>query len=1153
MINILCLTPFAQKKRKKNHLGRIMKLSVILFFSFVLSAMARDVNSQNAKVTLDKQHVAISEILNAIETQTDYLFVYNKRNVDTKRAVSVSAQNQPVSKVLSDIFKGTNIAYALEGEYIVLTVAETKKAEETPVSQQSKQTISGIVKDATGETIIGANVSVKGTTTGTITDPDGKFTLEIPAGSTLQVSYIGFLTQEFVVGNKTSFNIQLLEDTQKLEEVVVVGYGVQKKQTVTAAASTVKVQSLESLPSSNLSSSLGGRVSGLLIQQSSGEAGYEKPKIMIRGSSSPTSSDPLIVVDGIIGRDMSQMDPSEIENMTVLKDASAVAPYGARGANGVILITTKRGSIGKASISYNFKGGFSTPTRLPEIASSYDHARLMNEAWRNKELDMGNDPGLYGKYTEDELQKFRDGSDPYGYPNTNWLKEVLLPKAWQQQHNFTASGGTNTVKYFLGFGYLSQDALYGDTRTNDPTSNFKRYNFRANIDANLIDKWLTLSGDVAYRREDRNTIPFETSFIFESMYRNPQTDPGRFPDGKLGKVSLGQNPIGLVTDGGWVKEQTNTINSRFVFDLAIPYVEGLNFKGVFAYDKKYVKRKEWLTPVNFYSWNKITGDYDTSTPNREGSDLTEKFNQAEAYTLEFQANYNKTIAQDHHLGALFVFSSSEGYDDEFSAARYKYMFSSINQLYAGPDKDKNNTGKASENGKIGSVFRLTYNYKEKYMLEANGRIDGSEKFPKSKRYGFFPSVSAAWRISSENFMRPLDNVLSNLKLRASWGKAGTDDIGRFQYMSAYGTGKISDDLTVNNAVFGGMSPEVVLGYTETRFPNPNITWETSEMFNIGIDASLWGSLLSIEADYFYKITSDILRERKDMPGILGYTLPADNVGKVDNRGIDMSLTHRNNIGKFNYSVNANLTWARNKVIDLLEPTGQKNNPRQRETGRPMSQMYGYEALGLFQSNEEANNWPQPQFGQAKAGDIKYKDQNGDGIINGEDKVAIGKSDFPELIYGLNLSAEYKGFDLQLFFQGAGITDYYYDGYLAHPYREGRGGTLFEHHIDNTWTPENRNAEFPRLYYGNNPNNQEKSSFWQKDGSYLRLKNIEIGYDFKHTLLSNVKVIQGLRMYISGANLFTWSSIKYFDPEMRNYGGMGYPQMKTYMMGVNITF
>lgn len=1155
MINILCRTRLVQINSKINHLERIMKLSIILFFCFALSAVARETNAQNAKVTLNKQHVAVSEILDAIEQQTDYLFVYNKRNVNTQRTISIQVDNQPVSHVLSEMFHNTNIKYALEGEHIVLTTAvnpsKTEAGSNTP--QQDGHLINGVVKDGTGETVIGANVSVKGTTIGTITDPDGKFTLDVPANAILQVSYIGYLTQFIPVGNKLVFNILLKEDMQIIDEVVVVGYGVQKKQTVTAAASTVKMSNLESLPATNLSSSLGGRVSGLLIQQSSGEAGYENPKIIIRGSSSPTSSDPLIVVDGIIGRDMNQMDPSEIASMTVLKDASAVAPYGARGANGVILITTKRGSTGKTSISYNFKGGFSNPTRLPEIASSYDHARLMNEAWRNKEIDMGNDPGLYGKYTQEELQKFRDGSDPYGYPNTNWIKETLLPRAWQQQHNFTASGGNNTVRYFLGAGYLSQDALYGDVRTNDPTSNFKRYNFRANIDANLIDKWLTLSGDIAYRREDRKTISTSTDFIFESMYRNPQTDPGRFPDGKLGKVSLGQNPIGLVTDGGWVKDQVNTINSRFVFNLDIPQVKGLNFKGVFAYDKMYVKRKEWVSPVYFYSWNKITNGYDTSTPNKEGSDLTEKFNQTEAYTMEFQANYITRIAEDHQLGALFVFSSSEGNDDEFSASRYKYMFSAINQLYAGPEKDKHNTGKASESGKLGSVFRLTYNYKEKYMVEANGRIDGSEKFPKAKRYGFFPSVSGAWRISSEPFMKPVENVLNNLKLRASWGKAGTDNIGRFQYMSAYGTGKINDDLTVNNAVFGGQSPNVVLGYSEIRFPNPNITWETSEMFNIGIDASLWGSMLTLEADYFYKITRDILRERKDMPGILGYTLPADNVGTVDNRGIDLNITHRNTIGDFNYSINANLTWAKNKVIDLLEPTGQKNNPRLRETGLPMSQMFGYESLGLFQSDEEADNAPQPQFGTAKAGDIQYKDQNGDGIINGEDKVAIGKSEFPELVYGFNVSAEYKGFDLQLFFQGAGMTDFYYNAYLAYPYKEGRGGTLFEHHIDNTWTPENNTAEFPRLYYGNNPNNQEKSSYWLKDGSYLRLKNIEIGYDFKKTLLSRVTLIQGLRMYISGSNLFTWSQIKYFDPELRNSGGMGYPQMKTYMMGVNITF
>lgn len=1127
-----------------------MKLAFMCLFVFVSGLFATEASSQTARVSIVANSISTKDLIREIEKQTEYLFVYNKNEVDLNQTVTINADNKTVAEILNKTFGNTDIVYAMEGSNIMLMKKESKA--EVQASQQKEKTVNGIITDENGEAIIGANVSVKRTTIGTITDVDGNFSLSIPENSLLQISYIGYLTQEIAVGNKSSFSIKLLEDTQKIEEVVVVGYGVQKKQTVTASASTVKVKNLESLPSTNLSSSLGGRVSGLLVQQSSGEAGYENPKIIIRGSSSPTSSDPLIVVDGIVGRSMSQLDPSEIESMTVLKDASAVAPYGARGANGVILITTKRGNTGKTSVNYSFKGGFGVPTRMPKIASSYDHARLMNDAWRNKEMSMGNDPGMYGVYTEDELQKFRDGSDPYGYPNTNWTKEVLLPRAWQQQHSLTASGGNSSVKYFVGFGFVNQDALYGDTRTNTPSTDFKRYNIRANIDANIIDKWLTLSADMAYRQEDRNTIAESTSFIFSNMYRNPQTDPGRFPDGKLGKVSLGYNPIGLVTDGGYSHDRKSILNTRFVLDLKIPGVEGLNVKGIFAYDKDFDKTKTWTSPVNFYIWNKILGEYDGSSPNKEGADLKESFEQNQSYTFEAQASYNKTIAKDHQLGALFVFTTSQGQGDDFWAARYKYQISSIHQLFAGPDKDKDNSGKAKEDAKVGSVFRLTYNYKEKYMLEANGRIDGSEKFPKAKRYGFFPSVSAAWRISSEPFMEPVEHIVNNLKIRTSWGKAGTDNIGRFRYMSAYGTG--------DNAVFGGQSPEIAIGYTENRFPNPNITWETSEMFNVGVDASFFNSKLTLEADYFYKITRDILRERTDMPGILGYKLPAANVGTVDNRGIDMNLSHRNTVGEFNYSVTGNLTWARNKVIDLLEPAGQKNNPNTRITGRPMNQQFGYEALGLFQSDEEADNSPQPQFGKAKAGDIKYKDQNGDGIIDAEDKVAIGRSKFPELVFGLNLNGEYKGFDIQLFFQGAGLTTYGYTGFLAHPYSEGKGSTLFEHHINNTWTPENRDAEFPRLYYGGNPNNNYTSSFWQRDGSYLRLKNIEIGYDFKKYLLKNVAMIQGLRLFASAQNLFTISAIKYMDPELRTdnatdagMDGSAYPQMKNYTLGVNITF
>lgn len=1104
-------------------------------FCLNLSAYAQD-------VSLKVNNVTVKEAIELLKKNTGYSFVFSSSDLNTKQHISVSAEKSSIEDVVNQILKGQkDLNYEIQGKKIVIRKAT---ASSSSINSQDKKQIKGNVVDAKGEPIIGATVVVKGTTNGTVTDFDGNFTLNVPEGAQIEVSYIGFKPYNFQAIHGKSIAVTLKEDTEILEEVVVVGYGVQKKQTMTAAASTLKVDKLESLPSTNLASSLGGRVSGVLIQQTSGEAGYENPNIIIRGASSPTSSAPLIVVDGIIGRGMSQIDPSEIENMTVLKDASAVAPYGARGANGVILITTKRGKEGKAIIDYNFKGGFGEPTRLPKIASSYDHARLMNEAWRNKELDLGNDPGLYGKYTEEELRKFKDGSDLYAYPNTNWLKEVLLPRAWQHQHSLTARGGSDKIKYFVGLGFVSQDALYGNVETKTPSSNFKRYNFRTNIDANLIEKYLNLSADISFRQEERKTIAESTSTIFYNMYRNPQTDPGRFPDGKLGKVSLGYNPIGLVTDGGWSKDKKSVLNTRFVLDLNVPYVDGLNIKGIFSFDKSYTNGKTWKTPVNFYVWNKILGKYDSSSPNREGADLSESFYNDQSYTFETQVSYNKIIKNSHHIGALFVYSLSEGTDNEFWASRYKYKFYSIQQLFAGPDKDKNNGGSASENGKIGSVLRFTYNYKEKYMMELNGRLDGSEKFPSSKRWGFFPSVSFAWRLSEEHFMNSV-SFIDNLKLRSSWGKAGTDNIARFQYMSAYGVG--------SNSVFGGSSPEIAIGYTENRFPNPNITWETSEMFNLGLDASLFRNKLSLEFDFFYKKTSDILRVRTDMPGILGYRLPAANVGVVDNRGVDFSFNYSNSIRDFKYNINGNFTWARNRIIDLLEPDGQKNNPRIRETGHPMGQIFGYEALGLFQSDEEADNWPQPQFGKAKAGDIKYKDQNGDGKIDGEDQVAIGRNQFPELIFGFNVGCEYKGFDFQMFFQGAAMTDFYYGGYLAQPYCEGLGGTLFEHHINNTWTVENPKAEFPRLYYGKNANNAEFSSFWLRNGAYLRLKNIELGYNLKSTLLKHSTFIKGMRIYLSGQNLFTCSGIKYFDPETRSSSGQAYPQMRNYVLGVNVTF
>lgn len=681
---------YVHQQLELTHIIRIMKLSVFFIFVFLFQLQAGNVKSQEVRVTLSKSSLTFGELMREIEKQTNYLFMYRDAEIDLSQKIEVKNTSATVKEILTTALRNKKLTYKFSNNYISLYVDKEKASETMVTEQERKIKIKGVVIDQVGEPIIGANISLKGQPgTGDITDIEGNFTLEVPEKAVLVISYIGYLTQEIPVNGKASFNIQMKEDTKTLDEVVVVGYGSQKKQTVTASASTLKVSSLKNVPTANLASSLGGRVSGVLIQQTGGEAGYDDPTIIIRGSSSPTSSSPLIVVDGIIGRSMSQLDPSEIESMTVLKDASAVAPYGARGANGVILITTKRGKSGKAQVDYNFKIGFGTPTRMPEIASSYDHARFMNDAWRNKEMDLGEDPGMYGIYTEEELQKFRDGSDPYGYPNTDWNKEVLLPRAWQQMHSLTASGGSDKVKYFAGFGYVKQDALYGDTRTNKSTSGFNRYNARVNIDANIVDKYLNLSADMAYRQEDRNSIAGSTSDVFNNMHRNPQTDPGRFPDGNLGKVSLGVNPIGLATEGGWVKDRKSVLNTRFMLDFNVPGLEGLNLKGIFSYDKIFNSIKRWTTPVDFYVWNKITGEYDGHSPNREGAELKQTYSTSQAMTFEFQAAYNKTIAQDHQLGALFVFSRSEGADENFWASRTNIV--SILSSNCLPDRTKTKT------------------------------------------------------------------------------------------------------------------------------------------------------------------------------------------------------------------------------------------------------------------------------------------------------------------------------------------------------------------------------------------------------------------------------------------------------------------------------
>ena len=1105
------------------------------------------------QIAVQGKAMSIKQAIQVIEKNSKYTFFYKAADLSNAKIRDIHCEGS-IEEVLNVLFKDSGISYVIKDNEVILKSTPVVVA--TP-QQSNKIVVKGNIRDTLGESVIGATIMEKNNAqNGSISDINGDFSLSVSPGAVIVISYIGYVTQELKAIAGAPLKVVLKDDSRTLDEVVVVGFGSQKKANLTGAVSSIKMDEIiGDRPIMTASDALQGTVPGLLVSNSGNAPGSGK-SFQLRGAYSVgiKNSDgsyganvaPLILIDNVEGS-LDMLNPEDIETVTVLKDAASAAIYGARAAGGVVLVTTKRPKEATAfRLNYNNNFGFATATNLPKQASLMDYLQAYQDGgysdaywsygspsvskWKEYLTQYRQDPSSI-KTVGDGI--FADTDGALYYLNEHDPYKNFMETSFQMNHNLSVSGGTDKLRYRMSAGYVSTDGvLITDKDT------YERLNINSYISAD-ITKWFTQELTMSYARTNQSQ-----------------------PNSGLGSM-FGSNQVSYQPEGNMPSDVCSTISQDLPFNTPRNQVLLAN-KWKKSYDNPRVFVKSILKPfkgfeaVFEYTFDKNMYDYNFYTGKTQYTDIqggnniwnaAKDYLQKEKQFTDYNAfniygTYKFDLNKDHHFSVMAGFNQESKYTEGVNVLSYNQAVVEVPALGSGTG-DLKATDSYNEYSVRGGFFRVNYNYMDKYLLEVNGRYDGSSKFPKDSRFGFFPSVSAAWRISAEPFMEPFSGVLSNLKLRTSWGRAGTDNIGQFQYMSAYGTG--------GDAVFGGQNPEIAPGYTETRFPNPNITWETSEMFNIGIDASFFNGKLNLEADWFYKKTNDILRERTDMPAILGYKLPAANVGKVDNRGIDLNITHRNHLRDFNYSIAGNLTWARNKVIDLLEPAGEKNNPRQRSTGHSMSQYFGYEALGLFQSDEEANNWPQPQFGKAKAGDIKYKDQNGDGIIDAEDEIAIGRSNYPELVYGLNLNAEWKGFDITFFFQGAALADFYYNGYLAFPYIEGRGGALLEHHIGNTWTPENPKAEFPRLYYGGNANNQLFSSFWMRNGSYLRLKNVEIGYDFKKLLLSKVSEIQGLRLYFSGSNLLTWSQIKYFDPELRSTDGSAYPQMKTFVFGANITF
>jgi TonB-linked SusC/RagA family outer membrane protein len=1024
-----------------------------------------------------------------------------------------------------------------------------KDAQNAIRSVNAAMAIKGNVRDVSnGQRLPGVSIVIKGTGTGTVTDGNGDFSLQAPENATLVFTSIGYDPVEVHLNRKSSYlNIKLQPaSAKKLNEVVVIGYGTQKKTSTTAAVSTVNTADIAEKPVVNLTNSLVGRASGLIITQSSGEPGFDGSNIQIRGTGSIGSTQPLYIVDGV-PRDFSRLDPNTIASITILKDAAAVAPYGVAGANGVILVTTKQGKLGKAILTYDGYVGIQNPTRVPTFVDSYQYALMRNEANQN------DNPGSAPIYSDTDLKLFQDHSDPDGHADGHPLQQIIKKNRPIFYNNVSLSGGTDGVKYFASVGYTHQDGMWSPTYLD-------KYNGVLNVSAKATQS-TTVGLSVNSYVENQHFPAESAGTIIDQAMRQAPTTPIFYSNG-LWSGYIGQSLIGEIYHSGYQTNQNTALYTQLYIEQQLP-IKGLSIKGVISYDNgpdplfgnQTTFTRRYSTPIPFYNVNTNTTPY-TYTANIQGSakaSFYESFSQNITLTYQGLLNYARSFGKSDITGLIVVEDKNVNYQT-FYAQRINYNLNIDELNYGGPAaSDATNGGLSSGEKQIGYVYRLGYAYDKKYLFEASGRYDGSYLFAPGHRFGFFPAFSAGWRLSEEKFIKDNFTWIDNLKVRASWGQSGAypsagGGIQTYQYLSPY-------NAYGNSAIIGNT---ITQGIYEALQGNPNITWEKSNKTDVGIEASLWKSLLSIEADYFYE-------KRSNMLVSMGNALPAEygigtglvNGGIMQNHGIDLTLsTTKAFSNDLRLDVKGTFTFARNKLLQIYENSATYNNPNRRQTGRPLGTQFGLDAIGYFTAadfNPDGTlkaGIPVPSFGPVKPGDIQYADLNHDGRIDANDITDIGHPSTPEIIYGLEPHLTYKNFDLDMLFQGAGNSDMFVNNYFVWPFQA--SGSATELAFTDHWTPTHTDALYPRLTGTPTANNTQESSWWMRNTAYVRLKSVELGYSFSNKLLGHA--VRSLRMYVAAQNLFTWTPYmkEIMDPE-EGGNNENYFQQRVVSFGVNASF
>lgn len=1099
---------------------KIMKLTVLMLV-VCLSQMVASTYAQTTKLTVSAKNETLENVLKQIEKQSEFLFFYNLEEINKNEMISISKSNVSIQDLLNAIALKTGLKYTIKDRHIVLSVNS-----QNTITQQ-KHIVSGVVKDVTGEPIIGANVLVKGSTNGTITNIDGKFNLETPSNAILQITYIGYITQNYPLNGKNNITISLKEDTQSIDEVIVVGYGTQKKANLTGAVESIKSSRIGNKPVTTLMQAMAGEAAGVTITQNTGQPKADQGNIRIRGIGTWQNADPLVLVDGV-AMSINDIVPSDVESISILKDAASASIYGSRAANGVVLITTKKGEKGKISLSYTGNVGFQTPTRTPQMVESWQYGELYNQSMKNE----GKSSSLF---PQDRIERMKNGGDPDQLEgNTDWYKEFLRSAALQHSHNATLTGGCDRITYLASLGYMSQDGVI-------PNSSYERYNLRINTTTE-ITSWFKLGINLAYLNGQETDTTGDSEDIdsnggsfnaFQRVGRAVPYMPVKYSDGTWSYLSAPTNPVRMVTDD-YGRRIKNSNNISTLITPEFNPIEGLNIKGMFAYESSSYRNKQFNKTVDYKAFEPA-GQVGTNVVARNKQ--TDKWEQWNNLTASATVNYEKQI--NTHYFKVMAGGSLETFKWAFTkASRRDFPNNNFSEINAGDPNTASAEGNSTKSA-LASVFgRLNYSFADRYLVEANLRYDGSSKFAKGNRFGLFPSFSVGWRISEEVFFENIKTIMPSLKIRASWGQLGNQQIDDYQYFSTYGAG--------DSYLFGNT---ISTGYAEKLMGNPDITWETSTNLNLGIDFSLFDNRLQATFDWYKRNTDDILLSLK-APKALGIDAPMQNAGSVQNKGWDLSINWHDKIGSdFNYFIGFNLSDVRNEITDLKGYKSPTGDLKARIEGEPIDALFGWETLGICTTQEQYEKYKdvmQTYNGNWNIGDIIIKDRNDDGKIGSEDKTVIGNS-IPRFTFGVNLGFDYKNFDFSCFFQGVGKADGYVKDELIIPM--GIYSALKDHYTD-SFNPENPNpnAYFPRITnswmynYGN-------MQHWVQNASYIRLKNLQVGYTFDIAKMG----IEKVRLMVSGENLFTLTKFKIWDPETKVGERSTYPHVAVYSFGVNLIF